>query len=300
MELKQLSYFLHICETGSFTASANQLFITQQGLSMSISRLEKELGCPLFIRGGHKIRLTPDGVYLREKAIQLLSLTDECISHFDSLYRQNQTIKIVSGIDSIGMLPFHVQKILQNRDSQFSIKLQFAPGIQSEQLLDSGICNIGFICGPINYQKYCAHHIMKRNFSYIVNADNPISSFDSLSIKQFKDQPLIYPGPETKIYHEFFDLCSQNGFKPNIIFNTTNQSLVYNMVKRDATCIGQVIDYFTENLNDPQIKVLPMSDCNALPWHLYLVWRKNHILSQSEKRFVNLVLNAMNLPDRCL
>lgn len=293
MELKQLSYFLQICKSGSFSAAANHLFITQQGLSMAIARLEAELGCALFVRSSRKLELTPDGIYLQEKATNLLTLADECTNHFDKLYRQTQTINLISGVDFLGILPLRIQKILQNRDPQFSLKLQLASGIKSEEILDQGICNLGFICGPIDEKKYHAHLLMQRNYSYIVNVDNPLARYPSFSFDLFRDQPLIFPGPETKVHHEFLKCCAQHGFKPNIVFESAHQSLVYNMVKRDPACIGQVLDYFTENLKDPMIRVLNVSDCD-MRWRLFLVWRRNHILTPKEKAFVHLVLDSVS------
>lgn len=293
MELKQLVYFLQICEDGSFSTAADRLFITQQGLSMSISRLEKELGCLLFLRNTRNLQLTEDGIYLREKARQIVALSDECKEHFDKLYKQPQMINIISGIDFLGILPLNIQHIIQNRNPDFPVNLQLASGIQGETLLDQGVCNIGFICGPINENKYHAHLLMTRDYYYIMNANHSLAKFDSLRFEQFRDQQLILPGPETKIYHEFMQQCTVLGFKPNVIFHSDRQTLIHNMVKSDPLCMGQVLDYFVENINDPKVKGLPVSDCD-MSWKLYLIWRRNHTLSKKEKAFVKLVLNSLS------
>ena len=41
MEYKQLEYFVKICETHSFSAAARELYVTPQGISKSIDKLEK-------------------------------------------------------------------------------------------------------------------------------------------------------------------------------------------------------------------------------------------------------------------
>ena len=51
MDFHQLQYFVAIAESGSITAAAKKLFLSQPPLSMQMKRLEKELGCILFLRG---------------------------------------------------------------------------------------------------------------------------------------------------------------------------------------------------------------------------------------------------------
>ena len=48
MDIRQMRYFLEICKFGSISQAAGSLFISQQGLSSAIRRLEQELGCDLF------------------------------------------------------------------------------------------------------------------------------------------------------------------------------------------------------------------------------------------------------------
>ena len=50
-----------ICETHSFSAAARELYVTPQGISKSIDKLEKELGVPLFARTRTGIELTAMG-----------------------------------------------------------------------------------------------------------------------------------------------------------------------------------------------------------------------------------------------
>ena len=54
MELLQLKYFRVIAETENISKAAEQLYIAQPSLSMTLKRLEDELGIPLFDRNGKK------------------------------------------------------------------------------------------------------------------------------------------------------------------------------------------------------------------------------------------------------
>ncbi len=51
--------------------------MTQPTLSRQLMQLEDELGKPLFIRGKRKIELTDEGVLLRRRAEEILSLINK-------------------------------------------------------------------------------------------------------------------------------------------------------------------------------------------------------------------------------
>ena len=64
MRIEQLKYFVEIARTGSITAAADNLFISQQSLCTSLNRLEKEIGLKLFNRTKRGTTLTQDGQIL--------------------------------------------------------------------------------------------------------------------------------------------------------------------------------------------------------------------------------------------
>lgn len=77
MTLVQLRHLVSLAQSGSFTRSAEALFLTQPALSRSIRALEDELGQPLFDRVGRRSVLTPFGVEALRRAKQLLFDADD-------------------------------------------------------------------------------------------------------------------------------------------------------------------------------------------------------------------------------
>jgi LysR family nitrogen assimilation transcriptional regulator len=64
MDLKQLEYFVHVAELGSFTRAASVLRIAQPALSRQVRALEVELRQPLFERNGRGVTPTAAGTRL--------------------------------------------------------------------------------------------------------------------------------------------------------------------------------------------------------------------------------------------
>jgi len=73
MELKQLEYFRHVAELGSFTRAATFLSVVQPVLSRQVRQLEVELGQTLFERNGRGVILTDAGSRLLEHTRGILT-----------------------------------------------------------------------------------------------------------------------------------------------------------------------------------------------------------------------------------
>lgn len=91
MRIEHLQYFLTVAETGSISAAAQQLFISQQGISDALKRIEKDWGMELLNRTKTGVTLTTNGKKLIPyiKAVvddykiltkQIADLSTECIS----------------------------------------------------------------------------------------------------------------------------------------------------------------------------------------------------------------------------
>lgn len=82
MELRVLNYFLAIAREENFTRAAQQLHVTQPTLSRQIANLEQELGVKLFRRSNHNIVLTEDGMILKRRVQELLTLAEKTKQDF--------------------------------------------------------------------------------------------------------------------------------------------------------------------------------------------------------------------------
>ncbi len=85
MEIRTLRYFLAVAREENMTRAAEILHVTQPTLSKALKSLEDELGKKLFIRHSFSIRLTEEGVLLRNRAEDLISMADKIEREFISL-----------------------------------------------------------------------------------------------------------------------------------------------------------------------------------------------------------------------
>src|ERR1700741_1272076 len=75
IQLVQVEGFLEVARRGSVSRAAEALFVTQPTLTARLQGLERDLGCTLFLRPAHGMRLTDAGrawVPYAERAIRAL------------------------------------------------------------------------------------------------------------------------------------------------------------------------------------------------------------------------------------
>ncbi len=77
MELRSLSTFIQVAESGSFSRAAEKLGYSQPTVSVQIKGLEEELGIRLFDRIGHTVRLTEQGREVLTQAQQICHMCQE-------------------------------------------------------------------------------------------------------------------------------------------------------------------------------------------------------------------------------
>lgn len=140
-----LRVFAAICETGSFTKAANELFITQPAVSRHVQALEHHYGVSLFERRGRSVALTANGEILHSKTRELFSLYDELEDLFEDIVelKRGRITIAASAIMATYMLP-----------SVFATFKERYPGIQIEmlagnthevnRLVDEGLADMGF------------------------------------------------------------------------------------------------------------------------------------------------------------
>ena len=85
MEIRTLRYFLAVAREENMTRAAETLHVTQPTLSKALKALEDELGKKLFTRHSFSIKLTDEGVLLRNRAEDLVSMADRIEKEFVSL-----------------------------------------------------------------------------------------------------------------------------------------------------------------------------------------------------------------------
>ncbi|PLQ01299.1 LysR family transcriptional regulator [Cupriavidus pauculus] len=79
-ETDQLRTFVAVAESGSLSAAAPRLFLSQSSVSEQLRKLEERAGVPLLTRGKKGAAVTPAGARLLDYARRILSLNEQALA----------------------------------------------------------------------------------------------------------------------------------------------------------------------------------------------------------------------------
>ncbi|MCI5502505.1 MAG: LysR family transcriptional regulator, partial [Eubacterium sp.] len=119
MELRQIQYFIQLYKDLNITRASRNLYISQQGLSKSINRLEEELGFSLFHR-------YPSGVTPTDEANALYG---HFIKIADSYYELTMAVENIRHNRILKIAAFHGFALSCNKNS-FTEYRQLHPEVQ--------------------------------------------------------------------------------------------------------------------------------------------------------------------------
>lgn len=193
METRLLRYFLTVAHEENITRASEVLHITQPTLSRQLTQLEEETGVKLFIRGKRKITLTAEGMLLRRRAEEILSLIDKTEKE---LLEQDE---LLSGSIALGCGELHTFNLLAQIIKDFKnnypgIKFNFYTG-NSDQLkekLEQGLLDIALLLEPVSIEKYEFIRLpVKEHWGLIMPAHCPLAAKKAVTAADLEGLPVI-------------------------------------------------------------------------------------------------------------
>lgn len=177
MEIRVLRYFLAVAREESITAAANFLHLTQPTLSRQIHDLEEELGQQLLVRKSHRVVLTPEGMLLRKRAEEILTMVDKTESEFRSMETTvSGDVYIGSGetqaIRKIAKIIRQLQK--DYPEIHYHMHSGNAPDITDR--LDNGLLDFGILIQPADIAKYDSLELPAKDvWGVVMRKDSPLA-----------------------------------------------------------------------------------------------------------------------------
>lgn len=123
-DIKEIKYFLAVAENGSISKAAEALFISQPSLSKYISKIEQEMGVPLFVRDHGGIRLTEAGEIYAHRAEEIRRISEELDAEIRNIKNRNENrIRVCMALNAVSFSADLLQKRLRTRYPQTELEL---------------------------------------------------------------------------------------------------------------------------------------------------------------------------------
>lgn len=235
--LRQLEYFVAAAETGSVTAAAARVFLSQSAVSTALAELEENLGVQLFVRHARGLTLTTVGHSILRTARQLLEQADDLER---SAEEHNESL---SGTLTVGcyttLAPHLLPPVLDAYlTANPRVDLTFVVGSHAQlrsRLLD-GTCDVALLYDYDFAPDLLAGDVQKVALQAIpphvlLPEGHALAALESIPIERLTAEPLIlFDLPPGGDY--FQSLFTLHGLTPTIRFRTTEFELVRALVAR--------------------------------------------------------------------
>ena len=282
MELRTLQYFLAVTKEENITRAAESLHISQPYLSKQLMELENEFGKQLLIRGKRKITLTEDGIILRKRAEEILSLVEK--TEYDLSSNNPQ----ISGEVTIGGNPtMTILNTASRLRSQYpDVHFQFysSDAIDVSERLEHGSIDFAIFLEPIDISEYNYISLPESSrWGLLMPSDCKLAENNYIGKKDLLKTPLIFhrrAGLQQLISH----------WADTDIINF-NIAATYNVVNGSPTkFIRSGLGYYLTT-KDLLPSVLEQDVCfrplnPPLEIHYALIWKRTAFLSKAAETFL--------------
>ncbi len=304
MDLHEQSYYIAIAEAGSLTKAAEKVHVSQQALSLYVSRLEKQMNAILFIRKKNSMELTEIGeLYL------------ECCRK--TVTNWNQTRTLIRGLDdstvvlTVGIPPlnsesfvFVAERIMKEKYPNLSISIRNVYATESPDMLRRGEIDFAMCAyvdkeDDLEYRDYIeretillvpkSHRLAA--FSYLI----PGKETQTVPLDSLRNEPLILMDEKTAfgvLQQKWF---REYGFSPVVSETVQHFGQMILRLSEIHDALGMIPRMKQDDYPE---QFVPVALENCFLYHSAICWQKERRLTETEEYFIENYLqvrkNSMN------
>jgi DNA-binding transcriptional LysR family regulator len=232
MDLRQLEILQAIADTGSFTACGRKLHVSQSAISRQIALLEEELGEPLFLRIGRKVRMTPAAEALVQLGQRVSQDVRETVASVTDRTRELRGTLRLSGGMTVCLYIFPtLVKQLRRSHPKLDVKMMVATAGRSVQEIRAGHVDTGLLTLPVDEADLVTLPVLREELLLVTMPGHPLAKRKKISAQDIAGEPFVAfeAGSGTRrVIDRFF--LSEN-IEPNIVMETENVEIIKAMVK---------------------------------------------------------------------
>ena len=291
MEIRTLRYFLAVAREENMSRAAEILHVTQPTLSKALKALEDELGKKLFTRHSFSIELTEEGMLLRNRAEDLVSMADKIEQEFLSLDDITGG-DIYFGLAESYQIRHLAREIRVFKKNYPNLRYHITSG-DTEQVtekLDKGLLDFAVICEIPNEKKY--QYLLFPEADYFgaaVPSDSELAKKEQITAEDLIGLPLF---------------CSEQSWENDIrpwakecfdrMLLEGSFRLAYNgsMFAREGLGILLTFNNLIDTSPGSGLVFRPLFP--PLEMKMYLIWNKYQSFTPIAERFLKQIRNSFS------
>jgi DNA-binding transcriptional LysR family regulator len=228
-----LRTFLEVARTEHLGQAADRLQADQSTVSRKISRLEEEIGVPLFERIGRSIRLSQAGRRFVPRAERLLNEIRDAIADAEG------AVAAETGEVHIGFLHTVGTRWLPDRLARFlvshpAVRFVLAEGTAGEVVngVVDGTYDLGILGPPPSHiQGLETRPLFREQIAVVVPAGHRLAGSRSCRLDDIADEPLILPRSRSGLRKVIDDAFEARGLVARVAYEGDDLSIVEGLVE---------------------------------------------------------------------
>lgn len=193
MELRQLRYFVAVCDELSFSRAAERNYLSQSAISHQIARLEKDLGVTLFDRSTRRVAPTDAATRLLPIARQMLQLEELAVV---SVRDDRRRIRLAANM-SFANATMAAVAVMRDRHPDVEVDFiirDFAARVSSVR---SGDVDVALIRGTLDGGQLTSgltvRYLWSEELVVVVSEKHPLVGLESVGVHDLSRYPLLLP-----------------------------------------------------------------------------------------------------------
>jgi DNA-binding transcriptional LysR family regulator len=235
VEIRQLRAFVAIAESGTFTAGALRVHVTQAAISMQIRQLETEIGAKVFVRAPRHVILTEAGEQLLRRARHILREHDAAVDEIAELAGAERG-RLRIGSASAMVLTEQLPSMLKELRKQHPAADISVTSGTSEVLVDqilAGEVDVAFVSLPVDVRGIKTERLSEDQLVAIASPRHKLAKQKTVSAYTLAGERLILGergGNTRRLIDQFF---AQAGVSLRVAMELSRQQAIKRMVEED-------------------------------------------------------------------
>ena len=285
--------FRQVAQSGSFSAAAQQLYISQPAVSQAMSQLEQSLGHPLLIRGRRGVTLTPEGKLLlgyEDAGLDMLAAGEERLLRLRELEDGELSIGASDAVSAHYLLPVLAQ--FQAQYPGVSLQVWNRTTREAIHLLRSGRVDMAFVNRPCQGEGLEITPCFAVHDIFVASPTSPQYSrlrHNALTPAELAQCRLVMleRQSQSRLYVDDFFLKKGVHLLPEIELGAHDLLLQFAQVGLGVACVIQ--EFSRSKLDSGELFQLPLVE--PVPARsVGLCTIKGHPVSAAAERFVDMVM----------
>ena len=295
MDIRYITEFVTLVETGKFSEAADRLYISQSSISKHIKALETELGVPLLERQTkRKVVLSEYGQLFLPYAEQISLLQQEYLSIQKKHQRENAEILYIGSIPA--MQEYEISQLLSRFQARYSdvvLRVEEIESVDSKERVRNGTLDFAFVRDrnpkkegilvrvPYSSDRVCA----------VLPKDHRLAGNRSISLIQLAEEKFLFLQEGSFLYDTCMEQCQKAGFEPTVIYTGSRAYNILGMVAQGngvALLTRRPISRFKDDFDVVLVDIEP-----AIETKINLIYHAKTPMSKSAKQFLEFYQSEM-------